>query len=1152
MAANFSPVIQNRAQWMAGMLGDAVTPLSRQLLNPAGMNSNEIMRELWASWEGDNMPMSEFFLRALTVRGEYIRNLLPIETYEDAISKYGLRAKGDLVTFDTWNFSSAVQPDQSRRHPSRKAEDSREQHSRGFRGGGGGFVVPLDWLENETTQRHFAAKVEQMNRNIYLTWTFRVLQTLMFEGLEMYGRRLQKLLPLSHEQFSMRLDELVGRTFAMNKNGTSFSGIEARVVNQGETRDVHYDTVLVPPNAVSALLLQRAPMQLYWMRGDDTLLAQKQARQLAPEGNRTPHYGLNVFESREFPMVNGAASEDPLSSQCMVSQRFVMLPTSVTNGFADYRSCYRDIEVPDGENRVWARLTLRSALNACGMFAPRSYNRGGYDLTELGGDLLRVLCRRPDTNDDAAQRRIQNEMSSAAERSRAAGVSGTLSGTCSTMFPLVSPENAHTPTDFMPECANAFDMFRNAGIGRDVVSYLCAMAPSKFQEFLEALEVTDEELDEHARDAHYSTTQTSHSQALNRDLDGGRFSNAAPLVSPFVDFPFAQQKEAKQAAHEQKIKNLLATLEKGGKAVPAGAASYRAAGAESEKVAHTKFSRTLMEALIKGYEKNQSETTLLKISVEDAFKGGEKHVFPICTNAANNETLEYVIPYTNPLVSAVPTSSELADALRKDPYWVEFVRLEREEKDRAVASYKCVQLMEFDEQKPIDSGISDKFWKEVGDVKNSIRDMTRTMTRQAVKRNSQAIVSRVRTDFIMLLLGRGTDPTGQIVATPMLSDENGTVWLQMLTPLAIIGLNTDNTITPRQRDSIKAFAMHIVDHSNPSAQPDQFMTTLAQVSKYEGKVSMQVTIVDNFVRGKDASSAMYSAEKAVLAGTGHGKRASQPHHKQNPAGLDALFKRQKCTHVFFDALIRCDVPFPLSFILFRMHIRVQVSSAIFMVAGPKTGVVVTKDGFLNFTRRTADFALDVSTHFRTATFITNPDNLELVPHAMAKRYLGGAGTTLYDPNTDTEHVLQQARVKDIFVMAVPYAWQPSAVWTDITGTMNATIYNGDSRGHALNATQYSTCHLYTAKWGFAHNTAAHIFSAQAMGGLLHNPTLALQATQRVHSGDTSSVLTRMIEGHDPMGRRCEPIDYQILNGTTAAMGTGMEDNIPRKQRQQGY
>ena len=79
-------------------------------------------------------------------------------------------------------------------------------------------------------------KVMQMNQNIYLTWTFRVLQTIMFEGLDMYSKRIAKVLPFDHQDFAIHLDSMTASTFALNKNGTGLSGIETAAYSRCAAR----------------------------------------------------------------------------------------------------------------------------------------------------------------------------------------------------------------------------------------------------------------------------------------------------------------------------------------------------------------------------------------------------------------------------------------------------------------------------------------------------------------------------------------------------------------------------------------------------------------------------------------------------------------------------------------------------------------------------------------------------------------------------------------------------------------------------------------------------------------------------------------------------------------------------------------------------
>jgi hypothetical protein len=1134
--------------WMTGMLGKNTAPMSRALLNPAGLNSNEILRELWASWEGDNFMMSEFFLRALTTRGDYIRNLLPIEQYDVAIRKYGLRAKGDQVTFDVWNFESAVLPDQSRRHPGRRAEDEREQHSRSFRGGGVGFEVPLDWLEHDTTKRHFAMKIEQMNRSIYLTWTYRVLQTLMYEGLDIYSRRLQHILPLTHENFAIRIDQLVANTFAMNKNGTNFSGIETRVVNQGQTRDVHYDTVLVPPNSVRAMLVERAPMNLYYLRGDEVQDKNKQAKDLRPEGNVTKHYGLNVFESREFPMGNGAAARDPLANECTVSQRFIMTPTHVVNGFRDYRSCFRDIEVPDGDNRVWTRITLRAALLHSGMFAPRA-NTGDYYLTPEGSQILRELCESSTVRHETGNAPPQHTKGPGIGHHNSSSGVGAHHHFPSANGPLEPERHGST----MPERANALNLYRNAGIAREIISYLGSMPSTDYSAFVKALNTSAKDFRSTAADVDFDAAGDTWASRYTRDNNrfGGDDDEIEKYIAPTV-----------HTAHPGDT----LTLGGGG-----GLARFRpqlSGGVDVGGVSDAQYDMPfeafypkvviLASFLLQNQADHPDKVQLVQRTANKCFVNDQDPISKLLLPILQDEAVTgrpIMIPYSS---NRVPLTLE---HLGHDPYWQKLNHLAQpsrlnnslvqkwidaavryiEHKDRGTRVALAADTNLHALSAPaITSGVSNLEHYAVTSWKLA-QEMYNATTQQFWA--------------AMTLIGRGARPAAFNTTTPMMTSELPTAKtiMSQVNSLAVVAMDFNACPTSELR-YVRAFVTHLLDVVRPEEIHDQFITTLG-IAMGNTDPALKISTVVEFMK-HSGQAALSSSERRLLTDVFTDAAGGSPSDRdpqrarmmeQTPDAIEAMLTSLRPNFAFWDALIRCDIPFPMSFILFRMNIRVEASSIIFMVAGPSTGVVVIKDGFLSFTRRQADFALDVGTRFRSATFITNRDHVELVPHAMSKRCLGGVGTRLWDPCTDTDRYMNGALIKDIFVMAVPYDWRQEAVWTDITGKMNPFTYNGSVRGLALGHTQFKTCEIYKAMWGF-HHTRAHIFSAQSMGGMAHNPTLALQGTQKCHSGEAGAIqLTRYMDGHDPMGRCCEPIDYQILSGgSTAVSGTGMEDFTPRR------
>jgi hypothetical protein len=434
---------------------------------------------------------------------------------------------------------------------------------------------------------------------------------------------------------------------------------------------------------------------------------------------------------------------------------------------------------------------------------------------------------------------------------------------------------------------------------------------------------------------------------------------------------------------------------------------------------------------------------------------------------------------------------------------------------------------------------------------NAAEGEIETVRRQANKswRNLLASFSQETNEYLMTmtLIGRGTYMARYNTGTAMLSQVATTSreYMNAIDSLAVPALDMSVT-SPEECNIVRAFVMHIIDNEDPSDHMSPFLQMVANLSNLQGYE--KIVGVCAFMHSGGGALQLTDAERLVMGNGGQG--ALNKRHKtvaQTREAIATFLQTIPTNYLFFDACFRWNVPSAIAFVLFRMHIKVLASAIIFMVAGGTTGVVVIKDGVLSFTRRNADFALDVGTRFRTATFITKRANLDLVPHAMAMRYISGAGAQLYDPSRDRVAYSSGSFVKDIFVAAVPYSWRADNVWTDLTGKMNADIYNGARVGVSLGTTQFNTCEIYNGIWGHRH-AGAHIFSAQMLGGMQRQPTLAVQARQNVHDGsmDTSALKCRVV-GHDPMGRDCVPEDYYILNGVAAAyQGSGVEGIIPRK------
>lgn len=1094
---NLDPNLQQASNFFSNKIGSPNHPFSHSLYNPRGKTSDEIRRDLWASWEGDNFKMSEMFLRSLTTRGQFIKNLLPVMRYPEAIQKYNLRAKGDEITFDVWNYSGAVGPDHGRRHEARRATSSRSQYTRSFQGGGAGFNVPMDWLESDTKQQDFFMHIEQMNASIYLTWTFRVMQTLVCEGIDIYSSRLQALMPFTHAEFRSYLATHVARTFVLNKNGSGFGGVESQVVSQGQTRGVEYDTVIVPRNSMRALNVERAPLKHYWMGGEKTYAENQDLR---AEGNVTKHYQIKAYESKCFEMGNGQRPVDPLTSECVVSQRFLMLPGPTINAFRGYRTHHRDIEVADGDTQTWTRITLREALEKGGLWM---YHSGNFQTTNNGKKILDICCGNEGRNNGGMANRNQqhNQLNQ-------------------------QPENCE-----WKEGTTAYSLYQKAGILQDVIARLVELSDVERKDFVAALYANKEANREYHHMPVNNHNSTRHMGGANRargqkaslnvdgdqddDQDGDQHMDARANHQPRNNGGSHALGSAVSSGSEDVDALLRKVFEPG-----RDAKDFFRVQVESKHVAALDRINFKFHAEIDDSKEEEAE------SLAVPYKDAEGNIY---------------MPYVGP---DMPESFEEAMA---DDYYVEMA---------AMATGDDVKVLcELVDGKHLDEAAS-------------MRGTCGKIMRDRVEKNNN-----FKTDFPTLIrtMSAGTNPQLHYIRLADGKEEDKSD-ANILEELVLATLDP-SAISREKAPYVKGFVSFVFWHMNALASSGRSGSSHAErqikkaLQKLQGKEEYkQLEIVSNTMQILLESGELPDRIERICRPLLHdaavrpGKRArdregvldSGSDKRHASAGYTTESARQllletKPDYNFFNAVLRANVPCPLAAVLFRMHVRVESSALIFMVAGPKTGVVVIKDGFLTFTRRNADFSIDVSTRFRTGTFITERDNLELVPHAMAHRYLGGAGTRLYDPNVDRGEYKKAARRKDIHVHLVPYRWRPSDVFTDITGRMHPAIYNGAEMGHDTHTRQYYTADVYNEIWGHTHHNRDHIFSCSAMGNANLFPTLALQAAQRVHSGDAGiTQLTAWIDGHDQIGSRATPKDYAMLQGTAAAYaGSGIEGVNPR-------
>lgn len=265
---------------------------------------------------------------------------------------------------------------------------------------------------------------------------------------------------------------------------------------------------------------------------------------------------------------------------------------------------------------------------------------------------------------------------------------------------------------------------------------------------------------------------------------------------------------------------------------------------------------------------------------------------------------------------------------------------------------------------------------------------------------------------------------------------------------------------------------------------------------------------------------------------GHGVGAYDP--------CDFLARIPLTSYKFWTTLITHNIPFPLGFLLFRMHLRLEVGSAIFFKRGEATGVLAIKDAGVTFTRDTSSFALTVGVRMTSGTFINLPENLELMPNVFIKRYLDGGGAALYDPsNGDHRSKYKGSQApRDIFVVAVPYTHRCTYTFTDVTGNLHAEIREPSDQPH------YATAGTYSQFWGWRPNPL-ELHHDRLGGNHINRLSVCAQSSQLEYNYHTRRCDVA-VPGVCALGPSADPRNWRIVLGGDALgySGSGFEGSRP--------
>ena len=1104
-------------------LGAPNGTIPNSVYNPIGHNSDKILNDLWSSWEGRNFTMSEMFMRSLTNMGREIALLFPMMGYEEAIAKYGLRARGNVVEFDSWNFGSRVLESVGVRHAPRSSTDDRRSHLRSFSGHGDSFILPMTWLNSSTGRLYAAKKLEQTNGSFYLTWIYSVLRTVRMECLDIYRAQLDRVLPLTHNDFTTRLDNLMAQTFTLNKDGAAWNGLETQAVVQAKSQGIDFDAVIVPPGSQRHMRMIRAKMQEYSMGGYDAMDRSVTAKDMAVEGNVTSIHRLRIIESRYFPV--GKSKQDPLEGTVVLCQRFLMVPPPLVNAFRGYETHHRTIEIANGDMGTWDRLTMTQAIRHCGIF---EFRKGAYVVSPAGGRILSVLCgSRPDGDDDPEDHTGQEGRP--LQRTR-------LDANQMMCVSATGGNSTRTPHQHLSSDCTAFSIFAEAGILDDVCEFMSEMDPQMLSKFFVAAEDTDKRYavpkstgnnDDYVTQQQIALSRFKRLHGRDRFVPGGE-----DLASGGMHAPSSTRAPGPASG--------LAS----GLASDPAPGRRRMHGNKRPREDAVMFRSAILHSIQRQLEGLAQASTVdfIDIHIPD-FKQGQ---------------CNWILPYRddqNHMIFPRCGSGRGTDVLR-DIYWTKLddalLTAENALGTDSVASDYLMQLVSTTGGSP--GPVTDD-----GNRLAALMTGARTGGRRKGPHHvtfegsigptfeDGSVCNHRMYEYIALLVGCSS---GQLLNRPFFrtyEKAGAKVWFNNLNLIAMAALR--RTVDAASRRAVGMFVDTCLDMYfdmtdstiGKDSRFDPFQNALGHAIMLDEDFRTMNVVNFMSLQGLSLTTLQVKQRWQVPA-----KDTLSSACQLTSMDIKKRLKEIRTTFEFFDALLRYNIPCPISFLIFRMGVRIRASSVVFLKSGPTTGVVVIKDGFVAIKRRIDDHAIEVGMKFSTATFIVNKLHLSISTHVKATEYIGGAGTTLYNPHKHAKQYQSGARAqRDMFVFAVKYTWSCLDPFTDIRGVMDAAVYNGAGRGLQPHAKQFQTAHIYQAIWGF-QPSPMHIFMPNFTLHHGASQTLCIQGHQHVWGGDNR--IDKSIPGRGQMGPLCQPQDYKMLHKNNAGLaGSGIEGIIPRSR-----
>ena len=235
--ARYMPLLQKN-------VGSNHQPLPQGYYNyDAGDTSDEqVWRDLWAVWYGLSIQSFKVFQHSLKTMDDEIVNLFPTKDSKEALQDPRIHKDGNKYTFNKMRSNASVLAIGSKRMPGPLIQSYETSYTRHDTMHVGGFDIDMDFLKDDNKKLIWLNRLDTLNDSIRLTWVYKTLKAILNEGLDNMDKRLSESMPYTHQQFVIQSDGKHDSMFAMVKNGTSWAGLENRLlkdfVNQGLLKDI--------------------------------------------------------------------------------------------------------------------------------------------------------------------------------------------------------------------------------------------------------------------------------------------------------------------------------------------------------------------------------------------------------------------------------------------------------------------------------------------------------------------------------------------------------------------------------------------------------------------------------------------------------------------------------------------------------------------------------------------------------------------------------------------------------------------------------------------------------------------------------------------------------------------------------------------------